>query len=231
MQHGNALRWQPQSLWPPRPAALGPTKEDSPSKIFPQEGSAGTPPVSFIPMAVAKDSFIWLAFSVQSKTLSHLAEIAATASSHSPLPHYVRFKSDLIMPSLNSYSALLCLKYWASQVAHMVKNLCAMQETWVRSLGWEDPLEEGTATHSSILAWKIPWTEEPCRLQSMGSQRVGHDWATKHSTAQLAISPTCWTSSIHFTGCQHSHGPENLHMKFRTKNRCSNKSHTQKNRK
>ena len=120
---------------------------------------------------------------------------------------------------------------WASLVAQMVKNPPAMQETWVRSLGWEDPLEEGTATHSSILAWKIPWTEEPCRLQSMGSQRVGHDWATKHSTAQLAISPTCWTSSIHFTGCQHSHGPENLHMKFRTKNRCSNKSHTQKNRK
>ena len=64
---------------------------------------------------------------------------------------------------------------WASLVAQMVKNPPAMQETWVRSLGWEDPLEEGTATHSSILAWKIPWTEEPCRLQSMGSQRVGHD--------------------------------------------------------
>ena len=50
----------------------------------------------------------------------------------------------------------------------------------------------------------------------------------QHSTAQLAISPTCWTSSIHFTGCQHSHGPKNLHMKFRTKNRCSNRSHTKK---
>ena len=57
----------------------------------------------------------------------------------------------------------------------LVKNPPAMQETWVRSLGWEDPLEEGMATHSSILAWKIPWMEKPGRLQSMGSQRVGHD--------------------------------------------------------
>ena len=56
----------------------------------------------------------------------------------------------------------------ASQVAQMVKNLPAMQETQVQSVGWEDPLEKGMATHSSILAWKIPWTEEPGRLQSMG---------------------------------------------------------------
>ena len=55
----------------------------------------------------------------------------------------------------------------------MVKSLSAMQETQVQSLGWEDPLEKEMATHSSILAWKIPWTEEPSRLQSMGSQRVG----------------------------------------------------------
>ena len=61
----------------------------------------------------------------------------------------------------------------------MVKKLPAMGETWVRPLGWEDPLEEGMATHSSILAWEIPWTGEPGGLQSMGSQRVGHDWATK----------------------------------------------------
>ena len=57
----------------------------------------------------------------------------------------------------------------------MVKSLSAMQETQVQSLGWEDPLEKEMATHSNILAWKIPWTEEPSRLQSMGSQRVGHD--------------------------------------------------------
>ena len=57
----------------------------------------------------------------------------------------------------------------------MVKNLPAVQETLVRSLGWEDPLEEGMATHSSILVWRIPWTEEPGGLQSMGSPRVGHE--------------------------------------------------------
>ena len=55
-----------------------------------------------------------------------------------------------------------------------------MQETWVRSLGWEDPLEEEMATHSSVLAWDIPWTEELGGLQSMGSHRVGHDLAHKH---------------------------------------------------
>ena len=60
-------------------------------------------------------------------------------------------------------------------VAQKVKNLPAMQETGVRSLGWEDPLEKEMAIHSSILAWEIPWTEEPGGLQSMGSQRVGHD--------------------------------------------------------
>ena len=60
----------------------------------------------------------------------------------------------------------------------MLKNPPAMQETWVRYLGWEDPLEKGTATHSSILTWRNAWTEEPGRLQSMGLQRVGHSWAT-----------------------------------------------------
>ena len=64
---------------------------------------------------------------------------------------------------------------WASLVAQMVKCLPAMPETYVRSLGWEDPLEKEMATHSTILAWKIPWTEEPGRLQSMGFQRVGHN--------------------------------------------------------
>ena len=54
----------------------------------------------------------------------------------------------------------------------MIKNLPAMQETWVRSLGWEDPLEKGVAAHSNILAWRIPWTEEPGGLQSMGSQEL-----------------------------------------------------------
>ena len=61
----------------------------------------------------------------------------------------------------------------------MVKNLPAVQETQVRSLGQEDPLEKGMATHSSILAWRIPWMEESSGLQSMGPQRVGDDLATK----------------------------------------------------
>ena len=62
---------------------------------------------------------------------------------------------------------------WASLLAQLVKNPPAMWETWVRSLCWEDPLEKGKATYSSILAWRIPWT-----VESMGSQRVRHDWAT-----------------------------------------------------
>ena len=70
----------------------------------------------------------------------------------------------------------------SSLVAQAVKNLPAVQETWVRSLGQEDPLKKGMATHSSILAWRIPWTEEPGRLQSMGSQRVGRDRATNTHT-------------------------------------------------
>ena len=61
----------------------------------------------------------------------------------------------------------------------VVKNMPTMQEAGIQSLGWEDPLEKEMATHSSILAWEIPWTEETGRLQSMGSQRVGHDLATK----------------------------------------------------
>ena len=69
----------------------------------------------------------------------------------------------------------------ASQVTQVVKNLAAMQETQVQSLGQEDPLEKGMATHSSILAWKIPWTEEPGGPQSMGLQRLGHDRALTHT--------------------------------------------------
>ena len=64
-------------------------------------------------------------------------------------------------------------------MAQMVKKLQAMQENQVQPLGWEDPLEKGMSTHSSILAWRIAWTEEPGRLQSMGSQRVRHNLATE----------------------------------------------------
>ena len=69
----------------------------------------------------------------------------------------------------------------ASLVAQRLKRLPPMWETWVRSLGWEDPLEKEMVTHSSILAWRIPWMDKPGRLQSTGSQRVGHDWATSLS--------------------------------------------------
>ena len=67
-------------------------------------------------------------------------------------------------------------------MAQTVMHLSTMQETRVRSLGWEDPLEMEMAAHSSILAWEIPWTEEPGGLQSMGSQRVGHDCETNAYT-------------------------------------------------
>ena len=73
---------------------------------------------------------------------------------------------------------ILWINKSASQVAQMVDNPPAMQETRVQSLGQEDPLEKGKATHCNILAWRIPWAEEPDGLQSLGLQRVGHDWVT-----------------------------------------------------
>ena len=78
----------------------------------------------------------------------------------------------------SAFLVMLILLFFSSanvSVAQTVKRMPAMQETWVQSLGREDPLEKEMATHSSILAWKIPWIEEPGGLQSMGSQRVGHD--------------------------------------------------------
>ena len=74
---------------------------------------------------------------------------------------------------------------WASLVAQMVKNRPETQETWIRSLGWENQLEKGMATYSSIFAWEIPWTEDPGQLQSMGSQRVRQD--------RVANTYTLWT--------------------------------------
>ena len=82
----------------------------------------------------------------------------------------------------------------ASLMAQMVKNLPAMQEIQVQSLGWEDPLKEEVTIHSRILAWRIPWTEEPGGLQSMGSQRVGHDWAT--NTFTKSQSTHCLNSGL-----------------------------------
>ena len=73
-------------------------------------------------------------------------------------------------------------QFEASQVAQMMKNPPVMQDTWVESLGQEDRLEKGKATHSNILAWRIPWTEEPGGPQSTGSQRVRHDWTKNNLT-------------------------------------------------
>ena len=82
--------------------------------------------------------------------------------------------------------------------AQTVKRLPTMQETWVQSLGQEDPLEKEMASHSSINAWKIPWTKEPGGLQSMGSQRVGHDWVTSfHFTSKISRNcPLSGTSPL-----------------------------------
>ena len=103
-----------------------------------------------------------------------------------------------------------------------------MKETWVQSLGWEDPLENGMATHSSILAWRIPWTEEPGKLQFTGSQKVRCDWATfthtqlpynvvlvsaiqwSESAACIHIPPPSWTSlppNPHATPLGHHRAP------------------------
>ena len=86
--------------------------------------------------------------------------------------------------SLNTSQCLIFKKlfntpFWGAPRSSVVKNLPIVQETWVRSLDWEDPLELEMATHSSILAWKIPWTDKPGGLQSMGSQRVGHNWINR----------------------------------------------------
>ena len=91
---------------------------------------------------------------------------------------------------LTCRSKIYLSRYQASLVAQRVKNPPAMRETWVQSLGWEDPLEEGMAIYSSILAWRMPWTEEPGGLQSMGSQRVGQTERLSTQSLQAMSSPT-----------------------------------------
>ena len=105
-------------------------------------------------------------------------------SACSPAHNFQWFSS---LPSEFSY--ILYYNFWASLVAQTVKNPPVIWETWVQSPGWEDPLEEVMATHSSILAWRIPWTEEPGSLQSMESQRVGHFLA--HTQEEERIGK-CW---------------------------------------
>ena len=90
--------------------------------------------------------------------------------------------SRLVTPSALFPSVwVLAWVHWTSLVAQTVKHLSTMRETQVPSLGWEDPLEKEMAINSSTITWKIPWTEEPVRLQSMGPQRVGDYWATSRS--------------------------------------------------
>ena len=106
--------------------------------------------------------------------------------------HFSIFLKSLL--SLLNIASVLCfcfLFFWSQGMwdlgppAQLVKNLPAMRETWVWSLGREDPLEKEKATHPSILAWRIPWTEEPGRLQCVGQHRVGRDWATNTFTFTL----------------------------------------------
>ena len=100
---------------------------------------------------------------------------------------------------------------WTSLVAQTVKNPPPMQETWAWSLGWEDPLVEGMATHSSILAWRIPWTEEPRGLQSMGLQGVGNNWVTEQQQYKMDLTFSgpwafqwhpCWTNDKRPFSCR-----------------------------
>ena len=84
-------------------------------------------------------------------------------------------QEQLLNTNVINFPIFVSKHLWASLVAQMVKCLPAMRETWVQSLGQEDPLKKEKATHSSTLAWRIPWTEQPGGLQSMGSQRVRHD--------------------------------------------------------
>ena len=109
----------------------------------------------------------------------------------------------IIAKAYHLYSyVFICVYVRASLVTQMVKNPPTMQEIWVGSLGQEDPLEKGIATHCSILAWRIPWTEKLGWLQSMWSQRVGHNWATNAKTLHTHIYVcihiyTCMLSCCH----------------------------------
>ena len=123
-------------------------------------------------------------------------------ASFPPSPLYVITEHQAELPVLYSIFLLATcfihgsVQIWASLVAQTIKNLPAMWETWVQSVGWEDPLEEGMASHCSILSWRILWTEEPSG-QSMGSQRVGRDWATKHRSTQHSVYIYIVTFSSH----------------------------------
>ena len=103
---------------------------------------------------------------------------------------------DLPKVSLCASRMLSAIGFTGVSTAQMVKCLPATRETRVWFLGREDPLEKEMAIHSSTLAWKIPWTEEPDRLQSMGSQRVGHDWATSLHFIGFTVAHSTWEHKL-----------------------------------
>ena len=108
--------------------------------------------------------------------------------------------------------SVCCTKFWASLVVQMVKNPPAMQEIWVQSLGWEYPLEEGMATHSSSLAWRIPWTEEPGGLQSMGCKsQTRLTWAESDMPERLSTHTKFMLSLTNNIVCSHRPPP---HMSY-----------------
>ena len=169
----------------------------------------------FFPIFAMMDAMIlafWMlsfkpAFSLSSFTFikrlfssSSLSAIRVTSYAYQSL----LFLPAILIPPCDSSNPAFGMRYSEcrpSQVAQKVKCLPAMWETQVWSLDWEDPLKKEMATHSSTLAWKIPWRKEPGRLQSMGLQRVGHDWATSHSTYKLNkqgnnIQPWCTPSNF-----------------------------------
>ena len=167
-------------------AAAAKSLQSCPTLCDPMDVS---PPGSPIPGILQARTLEWVASSfsnawkwkVKVKSLSRVRLVATPWIAAYQAPLSMGFSRQEYWSGLPAI--YLGVSKRASLVAQMVKNPPTMQETWVRSLGWEDPLEEGMATDSRILVWRIPWTEEPGGLQSMGSQRVRHDWVTKHSTA------------------------------------------------
>ena len=120
---------------------------------------------------------------------------------------FLSFRRWMFFWKLESYSLLAPLRFplssvgcehWSFQplVAQTVRNLPVIQETQVWSLGQEDPLEKEMATHYSIIAWRIPWTEEPGGLQSTGLQRIGRNWASEHAHTLVLFNPACSLSFL-----------------------------------
>ena len=124
----------------------------------------------FLQMALFH-SFLWLS-TIPSHICKRSFFIHSFVNGHTDFFHVLAIVNS---GAMNIGVHIFFLRLCTSLVVQTVKRLSMMQETQVRSLGWEDPLEKEMAIHSSTIAWKIPWTEEPGRLQSMGSQRVGHD--------------------------------------------------------